>query len=127
MKRNSKKAVTNSEDIVSKHKVIKQSEEEEEDRHPAKPKGNNFKSYKEGFHAAKKGQTYVDCPYDLEEDAKKILLKRDRWLRGFEEFAFRKKSRKEILKGRKTGFRIVGKTRAYGVGYVVFDNEEKRN
>lgn len=55
---------------------------------PKKFKGwLKFKSYREGQEAAKEGQPRASCPFQLAEDVVQLLLKRDRWLRGWEDVA----------------------------------------
>jgi ribosome modulation factor len=88
------------------------------DFRPSKPSGwKRFKAWRLGYKAAKSGQSLGDCPYQLDEEARKILLKRDQWIRGWEERAFRKKTKKQIRKDRKKKSKVVGKSTAYGVGY----------
>ena len=51
-----------------------------------KPKGwMKLKSYRLGYKAAKKGKLAGSCPYKIPEDVKKLLLKRQRWLMGWED------------------------------------------
>lgn len=59
------------------------------------PKGyKKFRSYREGMKAAKDGESYANCPYELDEETRKTLLKRDRWMKGFEEVRYRAKRKK---------------------------------
>ena len=53
-----------------------------------------FKSYREGAEAGEEGQPRSACPYQLSEDVVQLLLKRDRWIRGWEATAYTKKGLK---------------------------------
>lgn len=46
-----------------------------------------FKSYRQGRKAAKRGDSVVKCPYPLTEEMIDLLIKRDRWLRGWESYS----------------------------------------
>jgi hypothetical protein len=53
-----------------------------------------FKSYRKGRKAAKQGLGSSSCPYQLSEEMVKLLVKRDLWMRGWEDFAYSKKGSK---------------------------------
>lgn len=61
---------------------------------PKKLKGwLQFRSYREGMEAGKHGEPRTSCPYPLPEEVQKLLLKRDRWIRGWEEASFALKNK----------------------------------
>jgi hypothetical protein len=45
-----------------------------------------FKSWRQGRQAAKRGESAASCPFQLTEDVIDLLLKRDRWFRGYESY-----------------------------------------
>ena len=79
------------------------------------------KSWRQGYEAAKRGEFPADCPYQLDDEAKKILIKRSRWLSGYENWAFRIKSPKQIRKALKQKVRVVDKSKGYGVGLFTYN------
>lgn len=82
---------------------------------PTKTKGwKQYKAYTKGYIAAKKGASIIDCPYQLDESALRTLIKRDQWMKGWEEYRFRKRSPKQIAKEMKKR-KVIAK--AYGVKY----------
>lgn len=60
-------------------------------------------SWKAGFKAGKKGLTLDQCPYKLDEETWKILRKRARWLRGYQEafYVHRDRSCQNCQNGKK--------------------------
>jgi ribosome modulation factor len=52
-----------------------------------------FKSWRQGFEAAKEGLGREACPYVLSEDIQDLLRKRTRWMLGWEERAYTPKKK----------------------------------
>jgi len=77
---------------------------------PKKASGwEKFKSFREGYDAAKSGESKTTCPYRLSDEIKNLLLKRDRWLRGHEAWVFgpiqHKRNQRDINKAKRNGRR----------------------
>ena len=47
-----------------------------------------FKHWRMGYKAAKKGRTKADCPYKLTTEQLELLKKRTRWFMGWEQAAY---------------------------------------
>ena len=66
---------------------------------PKKPKGwMSLKSYRLGYKAAKNGEPSTSCPFEIDDETKKLLLKRHRWLMGWEDFSFKAPTGKRLKK-----------------------------
>lgn len=105
-----------------KKKKLNKAKAVEDYQHPKKAGGwKKFRSYREGKEAAKQGRHAGSCPYDLDDESKKILLQRDRWLRGWEEQSYKELSTKKRLKFMKKKLKVVSGTHGYGPGYTKFE------
>jgi ribosome modulation factor len=61
-------------------------------------KQKKFKSWREGFRSARAGDGKETCPYEITDEIRKLLIRRYRWMDGWEEASYRpsKKKRRQM-------------------------------
>lgn len=69
-------------------------EAEYEKRNVGVPYWKKFRSWREGYEAARNGEKKTDCPYKLTPDIIDLLRKRTRWILGWEQKTFTPKRKK---------------------------------